>query len=107
MRCPECDKRLQSIFRTRCLGCRHPLARVMVEAGIPYGSAGTLVGFMKKLKGNTAAKAEAMLAFIHPVLMENLKIGKDWTLVLRSDKYQWLRRGGWVPVPRRKPCSVR
>lgn len=97
-KCADCGEH-QHLYRHRCLACRHkPEHRPMIRAGIPCGTAGTLVGLMKKLKGKTAAQAEAMLSFVHPIVMENLKVGRSWMLVPKSDKYEWIRRNGWSPI---------
>lgn len=69
----------------------------MVKAGIPCMSAGHLAGLARKLKGKKSEEIWCFLATVHPVLMENLKVSKEGRLVLRSDKYVWLRRVGWVP----------
>lgn len=96
--CTDCGKRRSLTWR-RCLTCRHPAdQRVMIEAGIPCSTTGMLANLMRKLKGKTAAQAEAMLSFVHPIIMENLKVGRGWMLVPKSNKYEWIRRNGWSPV---------
>lgn len=102
-KCIDCGEP-KSLHRHRCLACRHkPEHRAMIRAGIPCGTAGVLVGLMKKLKGKTVAQAETMLSFVHPIVMENLKIGKGWMLVPRSGKYGWVGRNGWNPIKPVKP----
>lgn len=97
-KCSDCGEP-HHLYRHRCLACRHsPEHRAMIRTGIPCGTAGALVGLMKKLKGKTPAQAEAMLSFVHPIVMENLKVGRDWMLVPKSDKYEWIRRSGWSLV---------
>jgi hypothetical protein len=46
-------------------------------------------------------KAEELIATIHPVLMENLTLGTKGWFRLKSDKYRWLRRNGWVDASAR------
>ncbi|RPJ12100.1 MAG: hypothetical protein EHM36_00055 [Deltaproteobacteria bacterium] len=69
----------------------------MLKAGIPGSMAGRLAGLVMKLRdrGEDGEEAEEHLIFVHPVLMQNLKV-VGGVLKLRSDKYRWLRRNGWI-----------
>jgi hypothetical protein len=68
-----------------------------VKAGVPYMSAYGLWGLTKKAKsqGKTISQTEAVLSFVHPILMENIRVTSR-KLTLRNRKYTWLRRSGWA-----------
>lgn len=68
-----------------------------MKAGVPWSSAYHLAGLVRKLRdrGEDGEEAEEHLIFVHPVLMQNLKV-VGGAITLKSDKYRWLRRNGWV-----------
>ncbi len=92
-------RRKRDCYNGRCTPCRRPPdRRQLLEAGIPWGSADALAWIAKKCKGQRKSGKEitTILEFVHPVLMENIVVGNNGVFRLKSKKYQWLRRTGWV-----------
>jgi hypothetical protein len=60
-------------------------------------SAGVLAGLVKKCRDQqkTAKQTQALLEFVHPILMENVRVTEAGILALRSVKHIWIRRGRW------------
>lgn len=69
--------------------------------GMTWGSAQILQNERNKWRARkfSPRMIERLLRAIHPVLMANLKVGRyAATLVVKSKKLRWLRRGEWVPA---------
>ena len=87
----QCD--VTEFYKGRCLACRHPAdCRQLIVVGVPCGTAGILRTIMRKCK--TDKEANAVLAVVHPRVMENVVV-KRKVLMPKSLKYRWLRRNGW------------
>lgn len=99
--CRNCGKRCNEyVPRGRqllCHPCRHPLEkRPLILAGIPCGTIDHIFIILRKCKGKTAREINSILTYVHPIVMENLRANLDGTISVRSSKYVWQRRNGWV-----------
>ena len=92
-RCAGCRKR-RNLYKGRCLPCRVPKRiHQLVEAGIPWGTSSAISGLIRKFK--TPKDAQRVLELVHPIVMENVVVGKGMVLRLRSKNAHWVRRHGW------------
>ena len=57
-------------------------------------SVGALAVIVKKCR-SMKKNPEAVLAIVHPVLMENIRVDSSGVMRLRSKKYHWERGSGW------------
>ncbi len=91
--CGGCRKK-RNLHKGLCLPCRVPRPiRQLVEAGVVWGTGVAVAGLIKKCK--TPKDAQRVLELVHPIVMENIVVGKDMVLKLRSKNAHWVRRNGW------------
>ncbi len=97
-KCHGCG-RTRDCLRGRCLPCRQPPdRRALVEVGVPCSSADALAWIVQKAKRQrkTGAEIEAILWFVHPLLMENIEVTDQGVLRPKVKKAEWIRRNGWT-----------
>ena len=71
---------------------------------MPCASAKMLHGRFKKARqeGGPLKETRKLLAFVHPDLMENLRVDAGGMFILKTKDAVWLRRSGWMEAPQRK-----
>jgi hypothetical protein len=99
-RCRNCRK-LREIRTDNglCTPCRSPLQiRALREVGVLWGTAGTLLYLLKKLKarGMSRRQIETFIETIHPRVMWNVKLDSAWRFAPKNKKLRWMRRSGWI-----------
>lgn len=81
-----------------CYFCCHPKeTRELRRIGVPWGTCQGLRTIMKKCRaqGRSDSDTVKMLSFVHPRIMENVRLDGD-TLLPVDKRYFWKRRTGWM-----------
>lgn len=95
--CSVCHKQSRENYflnKRKCWICRKPVEiRPLLLAEVPFSSATCLLQLFRKCP--SAKTARTVLALVHPVLMENIKVSVSGSFELIDKKWVWVRRNGW------------